>query len=79
MPKIFRADPSMLYTGDDIFPDSPLFRERLLCRLARSLRSLAREQQDIKGEKKETRKCSQKTTYEALEKEHTKKGIPWYS
>ena len=33
----------MLYTGDDIFPDSPLFRERLLCRLARSLRSLARE------------------------------------
>ena len=40
---IFRADPSMMYTGGDIFPDSPLFRERLLCRLARSLRSLARE------------------------------------
>ena len=30
-------------TGGDIFPDSPLFRERLLCRLAYSLRSLARE------------------------------------
>ena len=39
----FLADPSMLYTGDDIFPDSPSLRERLLCKLGRSLRSLARE------------------------------------
>ena len=46
IPEIFGADPSMLYTGDDIFPDSPLFLlapESELCKLARWLRSLARE------------------------------------
>ena len=40
---IFRVGPSTEYTGDDIFPDSPLFRVPEHCTLTRSLRSLVRE------------------------------------
>ena len=39
----FPSRPLYAVYWDDIFPDSPLFRVRLLWKLARSLSSLARE------------------------------------